>query len=325
MTESRQDTSDDERRQVIDGLLAAQARVSPKYFYDLAGSRLFDVITLLDEYYPTVTERGILQRHAADIAAAFRSAAGDCALLVEPGAGSCEKVRFLLPVLRPAQYLALDVSVEFVEQALESLRRDFPQVPMTAQAADIAQAAPWPLPALEGARLFFYPGSSIGNFTPDEAQALLARMHAQCRGQGGLLIGVDLVKDTSVLHAAYNDALGVTAAFNLNLLRHLNRLIGSDFRAEQWEHYAFYNEPASRIEMHLRAREALTVRWPCPAGGTSTLASERHFAAGDTLHTENSYKYTQADFEALLRRAGFARVQRWTDARDYFGVFLATA
>ncbi len=322
MTEDRRDISEDERAQIIDGLLAAQAQVAPKYFYDLAGSRLFDVITLLDEYYPTVTERAVLQRYARDIAATFTAAAGRCALLAEPGAGSCEKVRFLLPVLTPAQYLALDVSVDFVALALQSLRRDFPQVRMTAAAADIAQVAqPWPLPDDEGSRLFFYPGSSIGNFTPDEALALTARIHAQCRGQGGLLIGVDLVKDTAVLNAAYNDALGVTAAFNLNLLRHLNRLIGSDFRPQQWEHLAFYDEAAARIEMHLRARETVTVRWP----GEDGQASERVFAAGETLHTENSYKYTSEAFEALLANAGFAQIHRWTDAREYFGVFLALA
>jgi dimethylhistidine N-methyltransferase len=322
MTQEQGDISAGERAKIIDGLLAAQAQVAPKYFYDLAGSRLFEVITLLDEYYPTVTERAILQRHAGDIAATFTAAAGRCALLAEPGAGSCEKVRFLLPVLKPAQYLALDVSVDFVELALQSLRRDFPQVRMTAAPADIAQVAqPWPLPDDEGSRLFFYPGSSIGNFTPDEALALIARIHAQCRGQGGLLIGVDLVKDTAVLHAAYNDALGVTAAFNLNLLRHLNRLIGSDFRPQQWEHRAFYDEANARIEMHLRARETVTVRWP----GEDGEAGERVFAAGETLHTENSYKYTSEAFEALLRHAGFTQVHRWTDARDYFGVFLALA
>ncbi len=313
---------DNERTQLIAGLLATQARVAPTYFYDLAGSRLFEVITLLDEYYPTVTETRILERHAPDIATAFADAVGDCALLVEPGAGNCEKVRQLLPGLRPAHYLALDVSVDFVEQALQSLRRAFPAIAMSVVAADITQTQPWPLPDSRGGRLFFYPGSSIGNFTPDQARALVARMHAACQGRGGLLIGVDLVKDHSVLHAAYNDALGVTAAFNLNLLRHLNRLIGSDFRLQQWEHHAFYDETASRIEMHLRAREPLQVQWRSPAG--SGLPERRAFEAGETIHTENSYKYTADAFAALLRDAGFARVRRWTDERDYFGVFLAT-
>ncbi len=320
MTQPHDGIDDRERGRLIAGLLAPQAQVAPRYFYDLAGARLFEVITLLDEYYPTVTEHRLLSRHAPEIGAACADAFGACALLVEPGAGSCEKVRHLLPVLQPAQYLALDISAEFVELALQSLRRDHPGIVMAAIAADLTQH--WPLPAADGARLFFYPGSSIGNFTPDEARALLARFHAACRGEGGLLIGVDLIKDSAVLHAAYNDALGVTAAFNLNLLRHLNRLIGSDFRPQQWEHHAFYDARESRIEMHLRARAPLAVRWQSPA--TSGLAEGREFAAGQTLHTENSYKYTADAFSALLKDAGFARVRRWTDARDYFAVFLAT-
>lgn len=320
MTDLQQGMDDDEHAQLIAGLLAPQARVSPKYFYDLAGSRLFEVITLLDEYYPTVTEHGLLRRHATEIAAAVADAVGDCDWLIEPGAGNCEKVRHLLPALRPAHYLALDVSADFVEQALQSLRPDFPAVAMSAVGADITQR--WPLPEAGGSRLFFYPGSSIGNFTPAEARALAARMRADCRGQGGLLIGVDLVKDAAVLHAAYNDALGVTAAFNLNLLRHLNRLIASDFQPQQWDHVAFFDVRAARIEMHLRARESLTVHWRCPAAGG--LPGRREFAAGQTLHTENSYKYTTADFTALLKDAGFANVRSWTDERAYFAVFLAT-
>ncbi len=308
-----------ERAQIITALLQPQATVSPKYFYDLAGSRLFEVITLLDEYYPTVTERAILSRHAREISAAV----APCAQLVELGAGACEKVPLLLPHLTPASYVAVDVSVPFVEAALVPLRRAFPAVSMTALAADIGEPLPLPPPPLAGRRLFFYPGSSIGNFTPEEALALLTRLHAQCAGQGGVLIGVDLVKDTAVLDAAYNDALGVTAAFNLNLLRHLNRLIGSDFDPAQWEHQAFFNAAQSRIEMHLRARCALTVHWD--VAGNATLPEARSFAAGETLHTENSVKYTPQAFTALLQQADFTRVRQWTDARDYFGVFAADA
>ena len=314
----------EEHAQLLAGLLAEPATVSPKYFYDLIGSRLFEAITLLDEYYPTVTERQILQQCLPQIVADYTAAIGDCAVLIEPGAGNCEKARQLLPWLRPAQYLALDVSVDFVAQALSSLQRDFPAVTMTAIAADIAQPLPLPGGDVDGdaGRLFFYPGSSIGNFAPHDARALTARMRAACRGHGGLLIGVDLVKDPAVLDAAYNDALGVTAAFNLNLLRHLNRLIGSDFQPQQWEHHAFYNARASRIEMHLRARESLLVHWQTPAG--SGVPDQRHFAAGATLHTENSYKYTIDSFSALLHDAGFARLRYWTDARGWFALFLAT-
>jgi dimethylhistidine N-methyltransferase len=166
-------------------------------------------------------------------------------------------------------------------------------------------------------RCVFYPGSSIGNFNPAEALALLRQAHAVCAGGGpggGLLIGVDRVKPKAVVEPAYDDPLGVTAAFNLNLLRHLNRLIGSDFAPRDWRHVALFNRAASRIEMHLEARQALTVRWP---GG------ERHFAAGERLHTENSYKWQPADFQALLHDAGFRQVQHHSDERQWFSVFLA--
>ncbi len=314
MTEKQARIGDDERARIIRHLLAPQASVEPAYFYDLAGSRLFEVITTLDEYYPTVTEHAILRRHAAEIAAA----AGPVDVLAEPGAGNCEKVRQLLPFVRPSDYVALDVSADFVEQALQSLRADYPATAMKAVAADIVQPLP-PLPA--GRRLWFYPGSSIGNFTPDDARALLARLRRHDGQDSALLIGIDLVKDTRVLDAAYNDALGVTAAFNLNLLRHLNRLIGSDFRPARWEHLAFFNPQASRIEMHLRAREPLAVRWSPPPG--SGLAPLREFAAGETIHTEDSYKYRIDGATALLRSAGFGDVKVWTDERRWFGVFLA--
>ncbi len=175
------------------------------------------------------------------------------------------------------------------------------------------------LPAglLDGPALLFYPGSSIGNFTPAEALRLLREARAASRG-GALLIGVDLVKDLGVLEAAYDDALGVTAAFNLNLLRHLNRLLGADFALSDWRHRAFFDATASRIEMHLEARRALSVRWAQAGGG------QRRFEAGERIHTENSYKWRADDFAALLRDAGFARVQRWTDAREWFAVMLAS-
>ncbi len=321
MTETQCLTDDAERLQIIRRLLDPLPSVSPAYFYDLAGSRLFEVISVLDEYYPTVTEHAILRRHAPEIVAAAR-AGGEIDVLVEPGAGSCEKVRCLLPLLRPRHYSALDVSSAFLDAALQPLRSDFPEIAMTGIAADIAQALP-PLPA--GRRLWFYPGSSIGNFTPDEARVLLSRWrtHEHDAGDSALLIGIDLVKDATVLDAAYDDALGVTAAFNLNLLRHLNRLIGSDFSPRQWEHVAFFNAGASRIEMHLRAREPLAVRWHSPAG--SGLPDGRRFEAGQTIHTENSYKYTPEGAAALLASAGFGDVRHWTDERGWFGVFLATA
>ena len=200
--------------------------------------------------------------------------------------------------------------------ALRQVQREHPQLDVVGLGQDFSAGLDLPAELLEGgAPLFFYPGSSIGNFTRDEAFAFLRRIHARAAG-GGLLIGVDLVKPRPVLEAAYDDALGVTAAFNLNALRHLNAAIGSDFEPRQWRHVAFYDEAASRIEMHLEARQALVVRWP---GG------ERRFAAGERIHTENSYKYTVEGFASLLRDAGFRNPQAWTDPNGWFAVFRAAA
>jgi dimethylhistidine N-methyltransferase len=217
-------------------------------------------------------------------------------------------------VLEPKRYVAVDVSVEFLRESLDRVQRENPRLDIVGLGQDFAAGLELPAALLEdGAPLFFYPGSSIGNFTRDEAFAFLRRVHARAIG-GGLLVGVDLVKPRAVLEAAYDDALGVTAAFNLNALRHLDAAIGTDFEPRQWRHVAFYDAEASRIEMHLEAREALVVRWP---GG------ERRFAAGERIHTENSYKYTVEGFASLLRDAGFREPRAWTDANGWFAVFHA--
>ncbi len=299
------------RDELVQGLAARPARVAPKFFYDVLGSRLFDAITALDEYYPTRTEAAIFAAHAAEMAAAC----GTGRPLVDLGAGNCAKAAALFPALQPAQYVAVDISVEFLREALGALQQRHPALPMLGLGLDFSAALDLPDAVRPGPRTLFYPGSSIGNFTPDEALAFLRRVRAACEG-GTLLIGVDLVKDKGLLDAAYDDPLGVTAAFNLNLLRHVNALIGSDFDPRRWRHVAFYDEAASRIEMHLEAREAHTVRWP---GG------ERGFAAGERMHTENSCKYRPGDFEALLHDAGFRGLRRWTDARGWFAVFAAQA
>ena len=301
--------------EVTAGLAASAARVSPKFFYDALGSRLFDAITELGEYYPTRTEAAILQARQAEIAAAVHLQLGAAPTLVDLGAGNCAKAASLFGVLQPARYLALDISVDFLRQVLRSLQQQHPGVTMTGVGLDFSVQLALPASLLSGPALLFYPGSSIGNFSPDEALRLLRQAHALCDG-GALLIGVDLVKPTAVLEAAYDDALGVTAAFNLNLLRNLNRLIGSDFNVRQWRHVALYDKAAGRIEMHLEARQALCVQWP---GG------ERRFAAGERIHTENSYKWQREDFEALLRDAGYRRVQGWVDDRGWFAVLLALA
>ena len=297
------------------GLLQPAAAVSPKFFYDSLGSCLFDAITELDEYYPTRTEAAILAAHQADIAAAVHRRTGPGLTLVDLGAGNCAKAARLFDGLQPAHYVAVDISVDFLRGAVAALQRQYPAVRMTGVGLDFSNQLVLPPDVLQGPALVFYPGSSIGNFKPIEALRLLRQAHTLCAG-GGLLIGVDLAKSAAILEPAYDDALGVTAAFNLNLLRHLNRLINSDFKPQQWQHVALYNEAAGRIEMHLQARLPQRVTFE---GG------QRDFAAGERIHTENSYKWQRGDFEALLRDAGFARVQTWTDAQGWFAVMLAQA
>jgi L-histidine N-alpha-methyltransferase len=295
------------------GLQARPAHVSPKFFYDALGSRLFDAITELDEYYPTRTEAAIFATQGDVIAQAALAATGARPVLVDLGAGNCAKAARLFPRLEPRRYVAVDISVEFLRQALDQLQRDHPGTEMVGVGLDFSARLALPEEAVDGPALVFYPGSSIGNFAPADALRLLreAREAAQ---DGALLIGVDLVKPKAVVEPAYDDALGVTAAFNLNLLKHLNRLLGADFALADWRHLALFDETQSRIEMHLQARRALTVRWP---GG------ERRFAPGERLHTENSYKWRSEDFAALLERAGYAGVRHWTDERGWFAVFLA--
>ena len=296
------------------GLMAVRARASPKFFYEALGSRLFDAITELDEYYPTRTEAAIFAAHGDAIAAAARQRLGPGFGLVDLGAGDGAKAARLFDLLRPSRYVAVDISIDFLRLSLQRLQRAHPSITMVGVGLDFSAHLQLPDSLCPGRSLVFYPGSSIGNFDPDDALRLLRQARALARG-GALLIGVDLVKDSATLEAAYDDALGVTAAFNLNLLRHLNRLIGSDFAARQWQHLARYDHGLSRIEMHLLARQALTVSWP---GGS------RHFDAGERLHTENSYKWTLPGFDALLRDAGWQQLQHWTDDAQAFAVVLAS-
>jgi dimethylhistidine N-methyltransferase len=299
-------------QEIVDGLTAAEASVSPKFLYDALGSRLFEAITELPEYYPTRTERAIFESHIGSIARAV----GEAPVLIELGAGNGEKAAALFDVLRPAQYVAVDISAGFLERSIAALQRAHPQVPMSAVCADITAGIRLPDSVKTGRRLFMYLGSSIGNFDPAQAEAMLTDIRANCRPGEGLLIGVDLVKPAAVLEAAYDDALGVTAAFNLNLLNHLNALIGANFEVRNWKHLARFNERKSRMEMHLEAQRELLVAWP---GGS------RHFREGERIHTENSYKYALPDFTRLLERAGFARVRAWTDDRDWFALCHAVA
>lgn len=299
------------------GLLAAVAHASPKFFYDALGSRLFDAITELDEYYPTRTEAAIFATHGVAIAQAVAAAAGAAPTLVDLGAGNCEKAQRLFATLQPARYVAVDISVDFLRHALTCLQRQHPAMDLVGVGLDFSARLALPAGLVQGPAVVFYPGSSIGNFSQADALRLLQQAR-EVSGGGALLIGVDLIKDHGRLQRAYDDPLGVTAAFNLNLLRHLNRLLGADFQLRQWQHVALVRPAAAgeqaRIEMHLQAREAVEVNW---------RAGLRRFAAGERIHTENSYKWQVADFQALLRQAGFAQVQAWTDAQGDFAVMLA--
>jgi L-histidine Nalpha-methyltransferase len=295
------------------GLRARPARVSPKFFYDALGSHLFDAITALDEYYPTRTEASIMAAHGAEIATAALRLTGTAPQLIDLGAGNCAKASRLFTALAPRRYVAVDISVQFLGQALAGLQQAHPRLPMVGVGLDFGAGFSLPAALADGTSLVFYPGSSIGNFAPDDALHLLRDMR-RAAGGGALLVGVDLLKPTPVLQAAYDDALGVTAAFNLNLLRHLNGRLGSDFDVRGWRHVALFNPAESRIEMHLEARRDCLVRW---------LDGERAFDAGERIHTENSYKWAPEGFAALLRDAGFGTLRHWTDDRGWFGVFLA--
>lgn len=294
------------------GLLAPDACISPKYLYDVLGSRLFEAICALPEYYPTRTEAAIFDQHMEQIA----QSVGAGITLIDLGAGNCAKAARMFPVLQPAQYVPVDISVDFMREALAQVQQRFPQIEMTGLGMDFSAGLNLPAAVRPARRVFFYAGSSIGNFSPQQALAFLRRMREACAEDGGLLIGVDLIKDKAILDAAYDDALGVTAAFNLNLLRHLNRLLGTDFEVRDWRHRAFFNTEKSRIEMHLEARSDLVVRWP---------GAQRSFAQGQRIHTENSYKYTPQAFCDLLAQAGFGAARVWTDARGWFAVMHARA
>lgn len=297
----------DSRRELLQGLAQAQKLINPKYFYDSTGSELFDQITQLPEYYPSRTEMGIFRHFSAEIAAHC----GEGCVLIEPGSGNSEKVRLLLDALRPSAYVPLDISAEFLYRSAVTLGREFPWLAVHAVCADFIHNWKEPSALPEGKRVVFYPGSTIGNFEPEEAQGFLSRMRGWMNTDGGALIGVDLHKSEQVLKAAYNDEQGVTAAFNLNVLDHINPLLGAEFDAEQFSHRAFYNTDKRRIEMHLVSDTAQTV---CCDEDTIS------FKKGETIHTENSYKYTVESFCELAQRAGLVVRKSWLDEDELFSV-----
>ena len=294
---------------VLEGLRATPKQVPAKYFYDAAGSHLFERITELPEYYPTRCEMKTLRAHATDIAKLIPQSAA----LVEFGSGSSKKARILLRAApKLAAYVPVDICGEMIEQEAIELRADFPQLNVLPVTADICKPFELPEEAKQApARIGFFPGSTIGNFEPHEAAAFL-RNAATILGAGSkLIIGVDLIKPIEVLNAAYNDAAGVTAKFNLNLLTRINRELGGTFRLNTFEHHAFYNRERHRIEMHLASLKRQKVK---VAGETID------FRAGETIHTENSYKYSVESLAALARGVGWIPARSWTDADKYFSI-----
>ena len=294
-------------RDVVDGLSQHPKRLPPKYFYDAAGSELFEQITLLPEYYPTRTELGILRERGSAIAAFVPNGAA----LVEFGAGATTKVRLLLNECAFAAYVPVDISGDFLKAQADALRRDFPRLAVLPVTADFT--APFALPETIAGKpkVGFFPGSTIGNFEPHEACAFLRTARDILGQNAGMIVGVDLEKDDRVLYEAYNDKAGVTARFNLNLLSRINRELGGNFDPSAFTHRAIYNRERHRIEMHLISRKAQTVR---------VLGRSFSFRAGETIHTENSYKYSLERFAALARGSGWTPRGCWTDSAGMFSV-----
>ncbi len=297
------------REEVLSGLSSSPKSLPCKFFYDQRGSELFERICELEEYYPTRTEMSIMRRFSGEMAECL----GEDCLLVEFGSGSSLKTRVLLDeMVRPAGYVPLDISREHLLASSARLSQAYPDLDVAAVCADYTR--PFTLP--EGLRpsrrtCVYFPGSTIGNFDPEEALPFLRQTARVCGSEGLLLIGVDLKKDPEVLRQAYNDAEGVTALFNLNILRRINRELDADFDLAQWEHLAFYNAAPGRIEMHLRSRTGQSVHI---AGQTI------RFSEGETIHTENSHKYTPREFARLASEAGFERLKIWTDPESLFSV-----
>ena len=296
----------DFRADILAGLTAEQKHIAPKYFYDPEGSLLFDRICDLPEYYPTRTEIALLKQYGAQIAEVI----GSDALLFELGSGS-SKIRLLLDAIRPNGYVPMDISKNHLFQSATSIAKDYPWLDVHAICVDYAE--PWNLPSdLAGKnRIAFFPGSSIVNSKPEESVDLLRRIAQLVGNDSDLLIGVDLIKDIDVLEAAYNDQQKVIEAFNKNLLLRLNRELGANFQIKRLQHRAFYNRDLDRIEMHQASLEEQVIR----------IRGELiHFKAGETIHTENSHKYSVAGFRRLALRAGFQPVKVWSDPDDLFSI-----
>jgi L-histidine N-alpha-methyltransferase len=301
--------------EVREGLNAHPKRLPPKLFYDAEGSRLFEQITETPEYYPTRTERGILEQYAPAIVAE----AGANLTLVEMGAGSASKTRVLITALLRRQlglaFYPVDVSSSALREAVSSLNGDFRGLHVSPIVADYSRHIPQ-LQALPGRKLVLFIGSTIGNFEPEEARDFLKRLRCSLAPGDALLLGFDMRKDPATLHAAYNDREGVTARFNKNVLARINRELGGQFDLSSFDHLAFWNDKKSRIEMHLKSAVDQTV-W------IQDLEHFFYFSSGECLHTENSYKFSVATIASLLLRTGLRLEKTWTDPKDWFSVVLA--
>ena len=300
----------DFREEAVAGLCQQPKRIAPKFFYDKRGSELFDRICELDEYYPTRTETAILEEYAEEIAALVGQ---DCTL-IEYGSGSSRKIRVLLDALGGRlTYIAIDISKQHLLESAAALSEAYPDLEVIAVCADYTKPFDLPAPSRrsDGRRVVFFPGSTIGNLSPQDARLFLRTTAERLGPRGSLLIGVDLKKDPAVLHAAYNDAEGVTAAFNMNLLRRMNEELGAEFELSSFRHQAFYNAEAGRIEMHLVSLKEQQVRF----NGTSIP-----FGSGETIHTENSYKYNVEEFHSMAAEAGFRPEHVWTDSKRLFSL-----
>jgi L-histidine Nalpha-methyltransferase len=300
------------RADVLAGLAAPIPAIPARWLYDHRGSELFEEITRLPEYYPTRTETALLKHYSGEIAAAL----GSGEAVVEFGSGSSTKTPILLRAVKPSAYVPIDISGDFLRESALALQTEFPGLPVHPVEADFTRPLELPAEILEAPKLGFFPGSTIGNFVARSAVDLLRAMKETLGDGSRLLIGTDRIKDVDILVRAYDDAAGVTAAFNLNLLHRINAELGGDIPVDAFRHRAIWNDAMSRIEMHLEA-----VR-----GVAFTVAGARFaFAAGETIHTENSHKYGHRDSRLMLRAAGWGVVREWTDEEQWFSIILAEA
>ena len=304
---SKQVSLNQEEVEILTGLKAEQKFINPKYFYNHRGSQLFEKITQLDEYYPTRTERLILESRANDIAQYIDKQS----LIIEPGAGSCKKIEYLLEAIHPSVYVPQDVSAEFLKQSAERLSKDYPWLTVSPVVSDFSEPINIASEFERHTKYVFYPGSTIGNFEPEDAVTFLKQMRQLVGETGGIVLGVDLHKDNETLHAAYNDKKGITAEFNLNTLAHINDILGASFKLDEFEHLALYNSEQQRIEMYLKSLKAARYE---------VLGETLSFEKGELIHTEHSYKYTIDGIAELASKSGFKLAHSWLDGDELFSV-----